>query len=412
MIRRSGVRFLLPAVLLAACGDAAGHSTSTVTDSAGVQIVTSTAPAWAEGEAWTIDTVPSLDIGGSDTDPHYDLLQAADATRLSDGRVAVLNAGTFEVRYYDAAGTWLSSSGRKGQGPGEFEGPGGIFRLPGDTLLVYDYQLRRMSRLAPDGSFLASISMAETNGGTMVFPFGRLTDGSWAATVANFFSGGSQAGVTRSPQVVLHIAPGLNRLTDTMTVLPGEEMWVESGRNGEQRFVSVRDMPLGLSSPHAVGDSLLYAGDAGQFVIGVYRPDGTLVRSIRYQEPRRPVTSDILDRVKAEEMSGVADRDRADAEARWEKMPKAKELPAFDALTVDADGNLWVSEGRALPTDPIVADVFDPSGKLLGPVAMPPGFSPSEIGRGYVLGVWKDDVGLEHVRMYGLRNGRQAGVAD
>jgi hypothetical protein len=55
-----------------------------------------------------------------------------------------------------------------------------------------------------------------------------------------------------------------------------------------------------------------------------------------------------------------------------------------------------------LPTDAIVADVFDPSGKLLGAVAMPPGFAPSEIGRDYVLGVWKDDVGLEHVRRYGM----------
>jgi hypothetical protein len=401
MVRVSPATVLVLAAI-AACSESAGAPTATVTDSAGVEIVTSTAPAWGKGEGWVIDSVPSLDIGGSDTDPHYDLLQVADVTKLSDGRVAVLNAGTFEVRYYDSAGTWLSSSGRKGRGPGEFEGPGGLFRLPSDTLLVYDYQLRRMSRLAPDGSFLSSISLAETNGGTMVFPFGRLKDGSWAATVANFFSGGSQAGLTRSPQVVLHIAPDLNQLTDTVVVLPGEEMWVESGGNGERRFISVRDMPLGLSSPHTVGDSLLYAGDAGQFVIGAYHPDGTLVRSIRYQGPRKLVTSDILERVKAEEMSGVADRDRADAEARWEKMPKAKELPAFGALAVDADGNLWVSEGRALPADPIVADVFDPSGKLLGAVAMPPGFAPSEIGRDYVLGVWKDDVGLEHVREYSI----------
>jgi hypothetical protein len=33
---------------------------------------------------------------------------------------------------------------------------------------------------------------------------------------------------------------------------------------------------------------------------------------------------------------------------------------------------------------------------------MPPGFAPSEIGRDYVLGVWKDDVGLEHVREYSI----------
>ena len=393
---------LLLAVAAAACSEAAGGPTATVSDSAGVQIVTSTAPAWGKNEGWVIDSVPSLDIGGSDSDPHYDLLQVADPTLLSDGRMAVLNGGTFEVRYYDSTGTWLSSSGRKGEGPGEFEGPGGIFRLPGDTLLVYDYQLRRMNRLAPDGAFLSSLSMAEANGGTMVFPFARLADGSWAATIANYFTMASKVGVTRPDQVVVHLAPDLDQMGDTVVVLPGSEAWVETGGSGGQRFISVRSLPLGLSSPHTAGDSLLYGGDAAQFVIGVYRPDGTLVRSIRYPGGRQPVTDDILERVKANELSGESDHDRAGAEARWEKMPKAKELPAFEGMVVDADDNLWVTEGRALPEDSTVADVFDPAGKLLGSVALPAGFTISEVGHDYILGVWKDEDGLEHVRKYSI----------
>jgi hypothetical protein len=357
--------------------------------------------------------VPSLDIGGSDTDQHYDLLQVVSVRQLSGGRVAVLNGGTSEVRYYDSAGTWLSSSGRRGEGPGEFEDAGGLFPLPGDTLQVYDYRIRRMSRLSPDGSFLTSIAMAETNGGTMVFPFARLADGSWVATVGSFFTPASHAGRTRSPQAVLHIAPDLQQVIDTTVVLPGSEMWVESGGSGDRRFMSVRSLPLGLTSPHTADDSLIYGGDAAQFVIGVYRPDGTLVRSIRYQAPRKSVTSGMLERVKAAELSAVADRERSDASMRWEKMPKPDQLPAFEALRVDADGNLWVTDGRALATDPIVAEVFDPTGKLLGAVTIPPGFAPYEIGHDYLLGVWTDEVGLEHVRRYsiaGKSGGREGGT--
>ncbi len=397
------ILFLL--AFVAACGEGARGPTAVVTDSAGVEIVTSSAPAWKPGEAWTIDTTPLLDIGGSATDPHFDLLQVAGATRLNDGRVAVLNSGTSDVRYYDSTGTWLSSSGRKGQGPGEFEMAGALFHLPGDSLVVYDYQLRRMSRLAPDGSFLPSVSVAEGRGGPMVIPMGRLADGSWAATIGNVFTMETRAGVARPRLVLLHVAPDMIQVTDTITVLLDNEAWVETGGSGEQRFMSVRSLPLGLSSPSTVGDSLIFAGDAAQYVIGVYRPDGTLVRSIRYQGPRTPVTDDILERVKASELEGVSDHDRAEAEARWAKMPKPKELPAFDAFLVDADGNLWVSEGRALPTDPADADVFDPAGKLLGRVPLPAGFALSEVGHDYMLGVWKDDDGLEHVRMYGIVKG-------
>lgn len=400
MIRGSCAPSLLCAVLLTACGDAAGAPTATVTDSAGVQIVTSTAPAWGEGEGWVIDSVPSLDIGGSDTDPHYDLLQVFGATRLSDGRVAVLNSGTSEIRYYDSTGVWLSSSGRKGQGPGEFEMAGALFQLSGDTLGVYDYQLRRMSRLAADGSFLPTIPMAEGEGGPMVIPVGRLTDGSWLASIGNVFTINTPSGAMRPPLALVHVAPDLVQVTDTVVVMPDNEAWVESGGSGDKRFMSVSSLPLGLSSPGTVDDSLIFAGDAAQYIIGVYRPDGTLVRSIRYPGARKPVTDDILERVKANELSGVPDRHRAEVEARWEKMPKPKELPAFDAFAVDADNNLWVSEGRALPADATDADVFDPAGKLLGSVALPAGFALSEVGHDYILGVWKDDVGLEHVRRY------------
>jgi hypothetical protein len=403
-------RLTLVATLLllstAACGDASARSNTIVADSAGVQIVTSMGPSWDEGERWIVDSEPLLDIGGNESDPHYDLFRVARAPRLSDGRVAVLNGGTSEVRYYDSTGTWLRSVGREGQGPGEFESTSGLYRLPGDTLLVYDINLRRMSRLAPDGSFLPSISMAEAGGGMPIRPIGQLADGSWAATGVNFFTMETQSGVTRPPLQLLHVASDLNQVTDTIAVLPGSQGWVETGTDESRRFMSVRSLPFGLSSPYAAGDSLIYAGDAAQFVIGVYRPDGTLVRSIRYQVPRTPVTAEVIERLKADELSRIPESNRADHKAQWERMPMAELLPAFSAFTVDAGGNLWVIGPRVLPSDPASADVFSPDGKLLGQVDLPAGVSPYEIGRDYLLGVWKDEMELEHVRMYRIVQGR------
>ena len=35
-------------------------------------------------------------------------------------------------------------------------------------------------------------------------------------------------------------------------------------------------------------------------------------------------------------------------------------------------------------------------------VVRPPGFRPHDIGADYVLGVWRDELGIEFVRMYDL----------
>ena len=403
------VSVVAPLLLLstAACGDAGTRANAIVADSAGVQIVTSTGPLWEEADRWIIDSAPVLDIGGDDSDPHYDLFRVGAATRLSDGRVAVMNGGTSEVRYYDSTGTWLRSSGREGQGPGEFESMTGLYRLPGDTLLVFDINLRRMNRLAPDGSFLPSTSMAEAGDGMPIRPIGQFADGSWAATDVSFFSIESQSGAVRPPLRLLHVASDLNQVSDTIAVFPGSQGWVETGGGDEtRRFMSVRGLPFGLSSPHAAGDSLLHAGDAAQFVIGVYRPDGTMVRSIRYQVPRVPVTAEVIERFKADELSRVPEAGRADQEAQWERMPIPELLPAFSAFAIDADGNLWVVGARVLPSDPATAMVFAPDGKLLGAVDLPAGVASYEIGRDYLLGVWKDEMELEHVRMYRIVKSR------
>jgi hypothetical protein len=43
------------------------------------------------------------------------------------------------------------------------------------------------------------------------------------------------------------------------------------------------------------------------------------------------------------------------------------------------------------------------SGRILARVQMPSKFRVQEIGEDYVLGVWRDDLDVESVRVYGLR---------
>jgi hypothetical protein len=98
----------------AACDTGAARSGPAVRDSAGVQIVENESYYWGEGEGWRLSESPSLDIGLLEGDPNYQFYLVAGAARLSDGGIAVANSGTHEIRFYDAAGTFISSAGRKG----------------------------------------------------------------------------------------------------------------------------------------------------------------------------------------------------------------------------------------------------------------------------------------------------------
>jgi hypothetical protein len=46
--------------------------------------------------------------------------------------------------------------------------------------------------------------------------------------------------------------------------------------------------------------------------------------------------------------------------------------------------------------------VFDADGRMLGDIVFPTRFRPLHSGGDFVLGVWKDQLGVERVGMYGL----------
>ena len=55
-----------------------------------------------------------------------------------NGRLVVTNGGSADVRYYAADGAHLRTTGRRGQGPGEFQRPGLLLPLAGVSVLVVD----------------------------------------------------------------------------------------------------------------------------------------------------------------------------------------------------------------------------------------------------------------------------------
>lgn len=124
------VGFLLPGAMLTAC--------------AGLQSTTTEAPSWE------LSSQPIVIITDSAVPPGHEFDGVSSAYRFRDGGILVANAGARELVYFDSVGALRRSVGRKGQGPGEFQGPMSIFAGRADSLAVYDPALQRWTILGPD----------------------------------------------------------------------------------------------------------------------------------------------------------------------------------------------------------------------------------------------------------------------
>jgi hypothetical protein len=398
-IIRTGIG-LIP-LALGACGigeDQEGPAFA-VRDSAGIQIVENTAPAWNEAQGWRLSAEPLLQIGEVEGAPAYQFSRVPAVLQLSDGRIAVANSGSHEIRLFDASGRHLRSVGGKGGGPGEFESLSWIRRLPGDSLLAYDERQRRLSTFDSQGALVRSSNLVFSKDAEFPRAVGRFSNGAlliWTGGV--YVAGEVKDGPSRAP-VSLSRYSAEGTPMDPIAALLGPETFVQTEEGG----FTVTLLPFGRASRHALAGDRVFAGDNDTYSIGVYSADGKLERLIRRQHTPHPVTQEHIDMVRQERLDGT---DSPGSRQRIEKMiaamPLPPTMPAFDALQADDDAHLWVREYSPPGTLGSQWTVFDREGRMLGTVSMPDHFRPTQIGRDFVLGVWRDDLDVEHVQMYAL----------
>lgn len=389
-------------VLLAACGDSPARTTTAtvVRDSAGVAIVENPAEA-ADSLGWRIASRPELDVGGGAT-PSNQLFQALAATRLSDGRVVVANSGTHELRFYGPDGRHLLSAGRQGDGPGEFRHLGWVGRLAGDTLAAWDDVQGRLSVFDPRGRFARAFTPRDLPG---VFPrlHGAFADGSLVLATGMDLARLPAAGqVWRDSALFVRVGHAGERLGD-LGRFPGTEQFAALPPGGRGNFI-VNTRPFARRTVTAVRGDRLYVGTGHRYEVAVYDASGKLEGVIRKEHRSLPVTSKDREDYQASLVNLGGEQARRDEERMRESAPYPDVMPPYTGLRVDPDGYVWVEEavrpgerGAGVPWS-----VFDPEGRLLGSLRIPPALYVLEIGRDYVLGRARDDNDVEHLRLYRL----------
>lgn len=390
---------LLLTVSATACVHGAGDDPAfTETDSAGVRIAESAAPRWPAGEGWTLSAEPRVDIGAAEADEPYQFGSIVAATFLPNGGFAVVDGQSSTLRAYDAGGAHRWSAGGQGGGPGEFNRPSAV--LPwADSLVVWDPGRQDASFFSADGAFVRSFkvdagaagystrSVALTPGGDLLL---------FAAGSTGLLGGRPPAqGMARERDPVLRVDLETGALLDTVGVYPGMEWYATEGGIGPP--------PFGHMTWFALRDSTLVVGTSEDFSVDLYGLDGRLAGIERVggmdlavhdgdMEAYREAWADVVDDPEA--LKRLLDR--------LDAIPAPERKAAYSRILADDAGNLWLLEPPTGPIQPKRAFVISAEGRWLGSVALPDRFVPLDVSASAIVGLWRDELDVQHVRVYAI----------
>ena len=423
--RRGTLAGLLAAgatALIGCAGDGGAKAgAATTRDSAGVKIVENAGPAWGSGQGWKVVDSPLVDVGSKGGEAVYELDQVRGPVRLADGRLAIANAATSEVRLYDASGKHVRSVGRSGSGPGEFQQIAGIWRGPGDSLWVSDLLVRRMTVLDSAAAVGRSYTLGAQGGqivptnGKVDFavPTGLFADGSVLGVSQTFTINQQRQGVYRDSVSVIRYGPD-GAVQDTLGRFPGAEMEQIQMNIGPQSISAPTPVPLGKQTAVAVGTSRVFVVQNNAWEVELRGLDGSLQILTRSPAKAGSITpsdvaahrKELLEQMEGQQMlRSMPEAIKKQFTARIDNAKYPATFPFFASLLADEEGNLWAQEAVAPTVKAQRYAVVDSTGRWLGVVTMPADFRATYISSDAVYGVWKDDEGVEHLRGYPLRKG-------
>ena len=379
-------------------------------DSAGIPIVTARVPLWGPGERWTLGDESLVEIGAETGDPANLLDGVMGAVRLSGGDIVIGEWTTGALRRFNQSGTLVWRAGGQGQGPGEHAYLALLATLPGDSLFTVDGDRLRANVFGPDGEVARTLRLEMPGPGLRPEDFVGV---SGRHLVIAFEDRREDA-----PRLAVNRWPGLRIAMFSLD--DGRiRSWIEAP--GSEAYI-VRRAGMTQNTTHVFGKGPKYSASGGRLALvdterfsvrSIALGDGGSIQWIlRRDEPPREVTGDHVEAWVAWALS--VSRGDTDAIARAAReTPMASTLPVLQSLYLDAVGNLWVEPYTAYFSESPPFQVYAPDGSWLGSVVVPPGLGRDrrlglafgrtwEIGDDYILGVWRDELDVEHVRLYGL----------
>lgn len=391
---KSPIRLPILFVLFAACSPSDDLPPLAVQrDSAGITIIESFAPAWGDSAHWRVGVEPLVDLAESGTGDAHHFYSVRDVRRLPDGGIVVANRGSDEIRKFSPDGGFVRSAGGSGEGPGEFTNLQRI-ELIGDSVLVLDWN----GRMAMFGRDLGLVHTMWPD--PDIDEIRYLGDGIMVVetTVPDY----DAIGLVRFP-TVLALLDLEGTSGDTIGWTPGREEYTNEILSGAPLF--------GKSSVLDTHGDRIFVGSSDHMQIEELNASGDTVRILRIPDYPLALTAE---QVRAERNArlglplqpGASPRPPFIVDA-LEDMPSPETRPAYADMRVDPTGAIWLRPFRGMSegSGPEPWLVLGPDGNWLGSVEIPENFRVTDIGLDEILGVWEDELDVQHPQVRRLDRG-------
>ena len=305
----------------------------------------------------------------------------------------VVVADQIQLHVLEDDGSHVATTGGGGDAPGEF---GTIMAVGsmGDTTLVLDYRLRRLSFHDSNGDHLGSARVMP------VSPFMSPLRGDWRLRP---YDGG-----------ILYLSVEYRRINRPTRVaivradFAGDSMEaVRAWDHIDWKQANGRVMPKQLFGPRthlALGSDGLYAfGNGVEYCFTVERIGDSAIRHICREWVRAAVTPEVRE-PSPSTFESLDEGSRRDFTNELEQMEIGEQWAAYDQLMLDELDRTWV---RRIGPEQAVShphlwglvpdlrpasfawDVFSMDGELLRTVEFPSGFEPQLIEEGQAFGLWR-----------------------
>lgn len=347
---------------------------------------------------WTVDSKPIFDVGAENEDTLDTFGEVMGVARLPSGEVVVADRKAFSLRYFTPTGQYRRAVGRHGEGPGEFSQ--GLLRLLhcGDSLFVMEWNFR-LQVFSQNGVFKRTAMLAPPRPGESPYnvacnPAGLLLSYGWEKR------GDAKPGTFR-PMVPFWIANPDGTIHAQLGFHPGSERF---GDMVDGRLGGSGPLPLGKQPVVAIGRNRAYIGTADSFAIEVYGLDGRRTGTIIKSGIDLRTTRADIEHFLMVDTAGKPEDSKARTMKRYAtNVTYPKTIPAYSALVVDSDDNLWVERYPRAAETAAHWSVFSSAGVEIARIDLPSNFNVAEIGRDYVLGVSIElPDGVHHVKEFRL----------
>lgn len=361
----------------------AGFGIAMAVVTAGCEPSRASAPAGSDGETAPAQVVTVSRIAQSSDEALFSRIMALDVD--SKGQVYVADWDVPAITILSPGGNIARVLGRRGSGPGEFQNVASVQVLGGDSVVVFDRGLARITVFDPYATVAYQVNLAD---GSRKFPIRvwRLRNqGQFLATYSDAYTTRDTRKDDRSRMQVARLLDPHGRVVrDSVLAFRDQENLVARAWGA----LAVAPHPFGRRGELALGaDDRIYYGSND--TVGVQRFSESGVRLGGFVRPHRavPITSGDVARAEAP-LSRNLQR------ALSESLPRT--WPAFRGLVVGDSSLVWL--GRVGPGGVVQRwDAFETGGSIARSAVFPRNFELHAVRNGVAYGVQKDELDVPRV---------------